>query len=93
MDVKIKEHDVLKLSYTVTGTPKPTVQIIKDNEEKLDLLINHDGRSLDIVIENSMRTDSGLYKVLIMNEVGQAEAVCNVLVYGEFHYDFFWRGS
>ena len=57
---------------------------MKDDVEKPDLLINHEGKNLDVTIESSKRDDSGMYKIIILNEVGQAEAVCNVLVYGEF---------
>ena len=85
-DLKIKEDEALTLNYAVVGIPKPSVKIMKDDVERVPsdhLIINHEGKNLEIIIQNSKRDDTGVFKVIICNEVGQAEATVNVLVFGK----------
>ena len=85
--IRQPEGDDLLLNFTIFGIPKPSVKCMRDDEELLssnEILIVVDGQNLSVKIPKASRTMSGKYMIFLQNEVGKAEAMVEVLIYGRY---------
>lgn len=83
--MEIAEGDFLELNAKVDGSPLPTAQWYKDgvpvdpNDPRIVTTMTPDGKC-KLRIENVTPEDSGAYKLVIKNKVGESVSQCAVAV-------------
>ena len=85
--LEVAEKNDVVMSFRILGIPKPTIHIMKDD---LDfptdnrVMIHHEEKELVITVKDTTRADTGKYKIIIKNDLGEADASVDVLIYGMF---------
>lgn len=80
------EEVVVKISFV--GNPKPTMKWFRDNVEiqsnskfKVELRERH----ALLTISNAVRSDGGVFRLQLDNELGSDSAIIKIAVNGEFY--------
>lgn len=83
--MELKEGDFLELNAKVDGSPLPTATWYKNgepidtNDPRIKITMSPDGKC-KLRIEEATPEDSGAYKLVISNSVGESESQCAVAV-------------
>ncbi|CAH8526186.1 unnamed protein product [Heterobilharzia americana] len=80
-EIRLRAGEPLHMSIPITGAPTPTITWSKDNKPiptHCQLKNSEENTCLDVT--RSVRGDSGLYKINLVNQYGQDEGVVNVIV-------------
>ena len=82
-DINAVTGDIVKLDVIITGSPLPVVQWFKSGHaiaESEKIKYEQDGNTFSLLIEGVAEDDSGVYKCLAQNNMGQSLCECNVAV-------------
>ena len=75
------------MSFKIVGIPRPTIHILKNDLDfpTNDRVIIHcEEKELVLTVKDANRSDTGKYKIIIKNDLGEADASVDVMVYGMF---------
>jgi hemicentin len=79
INTDLKQHDILKLEYTVNGRPKPDIIFMKDGKEiksstKTQITYDETTNICRLITTDVGQEDQGIYTLIAKNKLGKQES-------------------